>query len=182
MINNYKKSGNILNTQKFLKTKNVRQLDEETLNELREAFNLFDTQHSGEIDSRELKAIMRAFGLDVKKDQITLIYKELNKDINEGINFQEFTNIMAPKLGSKDTKEEIERIFQLFDEERQGKISFQNLKKIASEIGEEISDEELYEMIEEADRDGDGCLNFNEFYRIMKKREDPLDDYDSDLE
>jgi len=49
-------------------------------------------------------------------------------------------------------------------------------------LGEEISDEELYEMIEEADRDGDGCLNFAEFYRIMKKREDPLDDFDSDLD
>jgi len=48
--------------------------------------------------------------------------------------------------------------------------------------GEEISDEELYELIEEADRDGDGCLNFAEFYRIMKKREDPLDDFDSDLD
>lgn len=69
--NNFKKTGNnLLNTQKFLKAKTVRQLDEETLNELREAFNLFDTQHSGEIDSRELKAIMRAFGIEIKKEQI----------------------------------------------------------------------------------------------------------------
>lgn len=47
--------------------------------------------------------------------------------------------------------------------------------------GEDINDSDLYELMEEADKDGDGCLNFSEFYRIMKKKEDPLDD-DSDNE
>ncbi len=37
-------------------------------------------------------------------------------------------------------------------------------------------------MLEEADRDGDGMLNFDEFYRIMRRRGDPLDDFDSDDE
>ena len=37
-------------------------------------------------------------------------------------------------------------------------------------------------MLEEADRDGDGMLNFEEFYRIMRRRGDPLDDFDSDDE
>ena len=38
------------------------------------------------------------------------------------------------------------------------------------------------EMIEEADRDQDGVVNAEEFYRVMRKREDPLDDLDSDDE
>lgn len=40
----------------------------------------------------------------------------------------------------------------------------------------------LQEMIEEADRDQDGVVNADEFYRVMRKREDPLDDLDSDDE
>jgi centrin-1 len=51
---------------------------------------------------------------------------------------------------------------------------------VAAVVGVKIPDEELKEMMEEADRDGDGMLNFDEFYRIMKRRGDPLDDFNSD--
>jgi len=61
------------------------------------------------------------------------------------------------------------------------RISFRNLKRIAQEIGESLKDEELQEMIDEADRDGDGLINPDEFYRVMRKRGDnPLDDFDTD--
>ena len=43
-----------------------------------------------------------------------------------------------------------------------------------------MNDEELYEMYEEADRNNDGLINADEFYRVMKKRDDPLDDWSSD--
>lgn len=69
----------------------------------------------------------------------------------------------------KDTKEEILKAFKLFDDDETGKISFKNLKRVAKELGENLSDEELQEMIDEADRDGDGEVNEQEFLRIMKK-------------
>jgi hypothetical protein len=50
--------------------KGKQALDEEQLEELREAFNLFDTDGSGTIDVRELKAAMRALGFTVKKAEI----------------------------------------------------------------------------------------------------------------
>jgi Ca2+-binding EF-hand superfamily protein len=50
-----------------------------------------------------------------------------------------------------------------------GKISFKNLKRVAKELGENMTDEELQEMIDEADRDGDGEVSEEEFIRIMKK-------------
>ncbi len=74
------------------------------------------------------------------------------------------------------------KIFKLFDEDNSNKITFKNLKKIASECGQKIPDEQLKEMMQEADRDDDGVLNFEEFYRVMRRRGDPLDDFDSDDE
>ena len=49
--------------------------------------------------------------------------------------------------------------FHFFDDDDTGKISFRNLKRVARELGENMTDEELQEMIDEADRDGDGEIN-----------------------
>ena len=58
-------------------------------------------------------------------------------------------------------------MFKLFDDDETGKISFRNLKRVARELGENMTDEELQEMINKADIDGDGEVNEEEFLRIM---------------
>jgi len=73
------------------------------------------------------------------------------------------------------------KVFRLFDEDNTGFITFRNLRAICQELGEPLTDEDIKEMIREADLDGDDQISFNEFYRVMKKRGDnPLDDWDSD--
>jgi centrin-1 len=73
------------------------------------------------------------------------------------------------------------QVFRLFDDDNTNAISFKNLQRVARELGENLTDDELQEMIDEADRDGDGLINEDEFYRVMKKRgENPLDDLSSD--
>ncbi|CAK0838310.1 unnamed protein product [Prorocentrum cordatum] len=64
---------------------------------------------------------------------------------------------------------EILKAFRLFDDDETGKITLKNLKRVANELGERMTDEELQEMIDEADRGGDGEVNEEEFLRIMKK-------------
>ena len=61
------------------------------------------------------------------------------------------------------------KTFRLFDDDNTGKISFKNLKRVAKELGERMTDEELQGMIEMADKDGDGEVNADEFMKIMKK-------------
>jgi centrin-1 len=157
-------------------------LDEEQTEELREAFNLFDTEHSGTIDARELKAALRALGFDqIKKEDVRRMLSDVGKDPTQPIDFNDFCEMMRGRMPDKNSRGEIDKVFALFDEDETGKISFRNLKRIAAELGESLTDEELQEMIEEADRDGDGLINMDEFYRVMRKRGgNPLDDFDSD--
>ena len=117
--------------------KNKPIIDEELFNELKEAFNLFDSQQTGQIDARELKAAFKAFGFDVKKnDLIRILKNDLNKDINENFNFSEFSNLLITRLGDlRESKEYMFKVFKLFDEDGIGKISFKNLKKISTDVG-----------------------------------------------
>ena len=159
------------------------QCSEEQLLEVKEAFNVFDSEQTGGLDARELKAAISALNIKISKDEIRNIYKEFGKDIREKITLEEFMEIVIPRLPDRHSKEYIQKIFQYFDLENTGKITSRHLKKIAQEIGENLSDEELKEIMEEADRDGDGYIGFEDFYRIMKKRgDDPLEDWSDDEE
>ena len=124
---------------------------------------------AGTIDAKELKVAMRALGFEPKKEEIKKMISDIDKDGNGTIDYQEFLEMMTTKMSEKDSKEEILKAFRLFDDDEKGKISFRNLKRVAKELGENMTDEELHEMIEEADRDGDGEINEEEFLRIMKK-------------
>ncbi len=146
-----------------------RELTEEQKQEIREAFELFDTDGSGSIDAKELKVAMRALGFEPKKEEIQKLISELDSDGSGQIEWEEFLKVMTIKILNRDPKEEILKAFRLFDADNKGKISFKDLKRVARELGEKLTDEELQEMIDEADRDGDGEVNEEEFLRIMKK-------------
>jgi centrin-1 len=85
------------------------------------------------------------------------------------VTFEDFLALMTAKMAERDPREEILKAFRLFDDDETGRISFKNLKRVARELGESIGDEELQEMIDEADRDGDGEVSEEEFLRIMRK-------------
>lgn len=145
------------------------ELTEEQKNDIKEAFDLFDPDGTGKIASKELKVAMRALGFEPKKEEIKMLLSDIDPDGLGKISFEEFLSLMSIKMFEKDSKEEILKAFRLFDDDDTGKISFKNLKRVSRELGENLTDEELQEMIDEADRDGDGEISQEEFLRIMKK-------------
>ncbi|KAJ8963804.1 hypothetical protein NQ314_005385 [Rhamnusium bicolor] len=145
------------------------ELSEEQKTDIREAFDLFDNEGTGKIDSKDLKVAIRALGFEPKKEEIKKMIADIDKDGTGKISYDDFLQLMSVKMAEKDSKEEIMKAFRLFDDDETGKISFKNLKRVAKELGENLTDEELQEMIDEADRDGDGEINQEEFLRIMKK-------------
>jgi Ca2+-binding EF-hand superfamily protein len=88
-------------------------------------------------------AFCRALGFEPKKEDIKKMIADIDKDGSGTIDFEEFLAMMTAKMGERDSKEEILKAFKLFDDDETGKISFKNLKRVAKELGENITDEEL---------------------------------------
>ena len=149
--------------------KQRREISEDQKAEIKEAFDLFDTDKSGIIDYHELRVAMRALGFDVKKQEIRKIQQEYDRDEVGGIKFIDFEEIMTTKMLNRDPDEEIYKAFQLFDDDQSGKISLKNLKRVARELGEALNDDEIQAMIDEFDKDEDGEISLEEFSNIMKQ-------------
>ena len=145
-------------------------LTEDEIEEIREAFALFDTDGSGVIDPRELKAAMQSLGFEAKNPTIYAMIAELDTHENAGgINFDQFLDAITDKLGNKESREGIARIFELFDDDRSSAINIHNLRRVAKELGETMSAEELKEMLERAASNGEE-ITFEDFYFIMTKK------------
>jgi len=79
-------------------------------------------------------------------------------------------DLLTVNVSGGNKKVVISRVFSLFDDEKTGFISIKNLRRVVKEVGENIDDAELQEMIERADLDNDGLISEEEFYAIMTKR------------
>ncbi|CCF54860.1 hypothetical protein NDA10_006925 [Ustilago hordei] len=142
-------------------------LTDEQRQEIKEAFELFDTDKDGAIDYHELKVAMRALGFDLKKAEVLKLLRDHDKTNSGLLEWEDFNQIMSEKIASRDPMEEIRKAFALFDNDATGKISLRNLKRVAKELGETLDDDELQAMIDEFDLDQDGEINENEFIQIM---------------
>ncbi|KAF5390954.1 hypothetical protein D9757_003961 [Collybiopsis confluens] len=136
------------------------QLNGEQINEFKEAFSLFDKDGDGTITTLELGTVMRSLGQNPNDAELQDMINEVDADGNGTIDFSEFLIMMDKKFKDADSEEEIQRAFQVFDKDGNGSISANELKAVMDSIGEELSDDEIKTMIDEADEDGDGAISY----------------------
>ncbi|KER25111.1 hypothetical protein T265_14277, partial [Opisthorchis viverrini] len=138
------------------------QLTEEQIAEFKEAFSLFDKDGDGTITTKELGTVMRSLGQNPTEAELQDMINEVDADGNGTIDFPEFLTMMARKMKDTDSEEEIREAFRVFDKDGNGFISAAELRHVMTNLGEKLTDEEVDEMIREADIDGDGQVNYEE--------------------
>jgi centrin-1 len=149
-----------------------RGLSEDEVMEIKEAFDLFDSDKSGFIEKNELRSALLNLGIDNRNQTLTTIMKDLDKDDSGTVSFDEFIDMMTAKMSDKDTREDLEKVFRLFlgEDTNADKISVKHLKRVAQDLQETMTDAELHEMIARADTDKDQLVSLEEFIQIMTKK------------
>lgn len=74
---------------------------------------------------------------------------------------------MTTKMRERDTREELQEVFKVFDQDGNGYISAFELRHVMTNMGEQLTDKDFDDMIREADADGDGVISFDEFVAML---------------
>jgi calmodulin len=121
----------------------------------------------GCITTTELGTVMRSLGQNPTERELQDMVNEVDADGSGTIDFHEFLGLMSRKWKHEDSEEELKEVFRVFDKDQDGYISAAELRHLMTNLGEKLKDGEVDEMVREADGDGDGQINYQEFINVM---------------
>ena len=114
---------------------------------------------------------MQSLGFESKNPTIYAMIADLDR-LGSAIDFDTFLDAITDKLGDKESKGGIDKIFELFDDDKTGSINLNNHRRVAKELGETMTVDELNEMLERAASNGHEITR-EDFYTILTKRAFP---------
>ncbi|KAL2016602.1 hypothetical protein VTK56DRAFT_3259 [Thermocarpiscus australiensis] len=133
----------------------------------KEVFEVFDRDGSGVITADELGHVMRELGLHPSNRELQDLINEADVSGDGALSFDEFLAVMSHSARELDTEQELLNAFRVFDQDGSGSISSEELRSVLESLGEDLTEDEVSEMIKLADRDGDGHIDYCEFASIM---------------
>lgn len=146
-------------------------LQEMGIEDLKEAFELFDKNHDGKISGDELGCVLRSLGLEYSQEEVDEMIKNADTNENGFVEYDEFLVMMQrfsqhpPNLPSMDEK--TREAFRVFDLDGNGYIDKNELRHVMKRLGENLSEDDVKEMFREADLNNDGKIDFNEFRQLL---------------
>ena len=139
------------------------ELTDEQKREIKDAFATFEEDG---IEADELKSAMKTLGFDATNPDVQKILEKI--DSKKGpLKYDDFMDV--DKSSEKDPETEMKKAFKILCEEGTDKITLKSLSKICADLGEKINEEELQEMINEADKDQDEEFGEEDFIILMAK-------------
>lgn len=95
---------------------------------------------------------------------------EVDSDRNGKIEFPDFLTLMKKQIKNDDAEEEVREAFKVFDREGTGLINAAHLKHAMTTIGEKLTEDEVNDMLKEADTRNDGLINYDELIQLLTRK------------
>ncbi|CAM4777417.1 unnamed protein product [Rotaria magnacalcarata] len=151
--------------------KKIHKLNSNQIQELQQAFALFDTDRSGSISVSELNQVLHALGVSISAQEVRQMFSAIDVDRNGLLlrNLIKFVEIVADTYFKKFSRAEILEAFSRFDRNNDGYIEANELKEILDQLGRQCSNEEIRRMIAQIDRDENGKISIEEFAALVER-------------
>jgi len=135
------------------------------LKELKEAFDIFDKENTGSINSEMLGGMFRSLGQNPSNTEILKMIKKIDLEGNGTIEFDEFCDFMAS--AGKASMSSLESAFTAIDENGNGKLDINELREVLTKLGEKPTSTQLEYMMRAAGQKVEGDIDFEHFVMLM---------------
>lgn len=142
-------------------------LTEEQIAEFKEAFQIFDKDGSGNITTKELGTVMRSLGQNPSEEELKKMIDEVDYNRDGTVDFKEFLGLMARQMKECEAVDELIEAFKVFDRDGNGVITSHELRYVMMNAGEKLTQEEIDDIIREADINNNGNIDYEDFVRMM---------------
>ena len=143
------------------------EFNKEELHSIEKAFKLF-SDRSGMMNLNNMVIAMKELKFDVNEPVVFDIVSEIESETKNSISYEDFVDLLTEKLQDRESQKATERVFDLFVEDPKGTLTFEVLKKVAAETGDNASDEDLRRLIKNGASNGND-IPYEEFHSIMTK-------------
>ncbi|RWR94123.1 putative calcium-binding protein CML25 [Cinnamomum micranthum f. kanehirae] len=138
-------------------------------NDLRMVFEKVDSDGDGKISSSELGSMLQSLGRQGSAEEVELMMRAVDLDGDGCISLGEFLSVTTRERDPGSCLEDLKGAFGVFDRDRNGLISAEELHRVLGEMGESASLADCRVMIDVIDQKGDGAVNFDEFVAMMTR-------------
>ncbi|XP_032271162.1 calmodulin-like protein 6 [Phoca vitulina] len=146
----------------------TERLTAEQIQEYKGVFEMFDEEGNGEVKTGELERLMSLLGINPTKSELASMAKDVDRDNKGFFNCDSFLALMGIYWEKAQNQEgELRAAFRVFDKEGKGYIDWDTLKYVLMNAGEPLNEVEAEQMMKEADKDGDGTIDYEEFVAMM---------------
>ncbi|VUZ41578.1 unnamed protein product [Hymenolepis diminuta] len=132
-----------------------------------ETFKKFDKRGQDKISTNDLGPAFSALKVSIKPDLLKEWADEVDDDATGFIDLNGFLSVYGKILQNEQDEEDLRQAFRVLDKNRRGEIDVDDLRWILKELGDDLTEEEIDEMIRDTDRDGSGFVDFDEFKKLM---------------
>ncbi|KAH8284065.1 hypothetical protein KR054_009107 [Drosophila jambulina] len=144
-------------------------LDAEQLKDLQKAFSLFDDADNKVIPINHLKHLMRSVACHPTELELQHILNEIDPEGAGELHLSDFLYIMSQKYATMTPEDEIIGAFRVFDKQGTGFISEKEFRHIMKNLGEHMTDDEVDEIVLDADANVEGNINYASFVAMMSE-------------
>lgn len=147
----------------------TREFSEEEIVEFRDAFSMFDLDGGGTITFQELRHVLKELGDEPTDEEIQEMILLVDENGDNEIDFDEFLTLMRLRMGEsgEDAEQNLRDVFDVFDADGSGFIDRHEMRVLMKKLAQDLTEEEIAQIIEAVDKDEDGEISFEEFKALI---------------